>query len=264
VPDYVPDVIGREGKPKESRRRFMWMPLVVRVVALAWAVTIAIALIDAFKSLPQLPFLTAMGMTVLLVVVTFIVTRDGVPDWRGDPVRERTADDQQHATDLLTQLPTFNHFQQRIGDAAQRSRGIGKPFSVVLVDVNNVTAVNKEYGVGAGDEVLRHVAKAVDGTRRYNDIVARLGDDEFGVLLVDCSSDGVRAFVDRLEDRLSRESAQVEVNGRAVSLWAGICTGAATSGTGLHDPDGVLRAAMDSLDRAKADRERRRRMWLSA
>ncbi len=171
---------------------------------------------------------------------------------------------QEHAKDLLTQLPTFNYFQRRIEEAFVRARRIGKPFSVVLIDVNNLTAVNKEYGVQAGDEVLRHVARAVDGTRRYNDLVARLGDDEFGVVLMDCGQDGVKAFIDRLEDRLSRESAAADVNGRSISLWAGICSGAATSDGAMLESGAVLETAMENLDRAKNDRERRRRMWLSA
>jgi diguanylate cyclase (GGDEF)-like protein len=242
------------------------MPLIVRLLTLAWAGAISVALIDEFKTLPHLPFLTAMGMTGLLVVVTFVVTKDGVPDWRGDPIPERRVEPepQEHAKDLLTQLPTFNYFQRRIEEAFVRARRIGKPFSVVLIDVNNLTAVNKEYGVQAGDEVLRHVARAVDGTRRYNDLVARLGDDEFGVVLMDCGQDGVKAFIDRLEDRLSRESAAADVNGRSISLWAGICSGAATSDGAMLESGAVLETAMENLDRAKNDRERRRRMWLSA
>ena len=53
----------------------------------------------------------------------------------------------------------------------------GRTVSVVLVDVNNLTAVNKEYGVRAGDEVLRHVAKAAEGTLQQlpaGRVVARL------------------------------------------------------------------------------------------
>jgi diguanylate cyclase (GGDEF)-like protein len=232
---------------------------------LAWGGAIAAALIDEFRSLPHLPFLTAMAMTGLLVVVTFVITRDGVPDWRGDLVSERAHEQpQEQAKDLLTQLPTFNYFQRRIDDAFARARRMGKPFSVILVDVNNLTAVNKEYGVSAGDEVLRHVARAVDGTRRYNDLVARLGDDEFGVVLSDCGEQGVKAFIDRLEDRLSRESAAAEVNGRVISLWAGICSGAATSDPSMLVPEAVLECAIENLNQAKNDRERRRRMWLSA
>ncbi|HYM14013.1 MAG TPA: diguanylate cyclase, partial [Dehalococcoidia bacterium] len=129
---------------------------------------------------------------------------------------------------------------------------------------NNLSAVNKEYGVRAGDEVLRHVAKAIETTRRFNDVAARLGDDEFGVLLLDTGDEGIKAFIDRLEDRLARDSAVAEVNGRSVSLWAGVCSGSAVMQPGMTEADAVLEQAMGSLNTAKQERERRRRMWLSA
>jgi diguanylate cyclase (GGDEF)-like protein len=256
--------IRAKGRPTEERPGFNLMSFFVRVMIVAWAGAIIATLIDEFGQLPHTPFLIAMGMTGLLVVVSFLLTRDGVPDWRGDPITAKREEEPEQGTDLLTQLPTFQVFQRRIFDAFSRSRRMGKQFSVVLVDVNNLTAVNKEYGVRAGDEVLRHVAKAVDSTRRYNDIVARLGDDEFGVVLLDCEEQGARAFVDRLEERLSRESAAADVNGRTISLWAGICSGAATSLPSMTEADAVLESAMESLNAAKQDRERRRRTWLTA
>jgi diguanylate cyclase (GGDEF)-like protein len=265
--EYQQPAFAVRGRPKpESRRRLKVMPVVVRMLMIAWGGAIFAALIDEFQRLPHLPFMTAMGMTGLVVVVALIVMRDGIPDWRGDPIEEKRPEplQQDAAKDLLTQLPTFNYFQQRVDEAFVRARRMGKPFSVVLVDVNNLTAVNKEYGVRAGDEVLRHVARAVDGTRRYNDLVARLGDDEFGVVLLDCAEEGVKAFADRLEDRLSRESASAEVNGRTISLWAGICSGASTSTPAMTESAAVLESAIEDLNRAKHDRERRRRMWLSA
>jgi diguanylate cyclase (GGDEF)-like protein len=254
-----------KGRPREERRGFDLMSFFVRILILAWGGAIIAALVDELGQLPHTPFLIAMGMTGLLVIVSFLLTRDGIPDWRGDEVpAKQDSDESDQDNDLLTDLPTFSVFQRRIGDAFTRSRRMGKQFSVILIDVNNLTAVNKEYGVGAGDEVLRHVAKAVDGTRRYNDIVARLGDDEFGVLLLDCEEQGARGFVDRLEERLSRESAAAEVAGRTISLWAGICSGAATSTPSMMESDAVLEAAMESLNTAKQDRERRRRTWLTA
>jgi diguanylate cyclase (GGDEF)-like protein len=258
-------VITTHGRPSERQPSFNWGTFVVRLVALAWGTASAVALVDAFHALPHLSFFTAMGMTLLLVAVTWIVTHQGVPDWRGEPVDDRReAHHDDAVVDLLTKLPTFAHFQRRLTDEFGRSRRMGKQVSVVLIDVNNLTAVNKEYGVTAGDEVLRHVATAVDGTRRYNDVVARLGDDEFGVLLLDCGDQGVSAFVERLEERLARESALAEVSGRMISLWAGVCTGSATSEPAVAEPDALLQAAMANLNGAKQDRERRRRMWLSA
>lgn len=247
------------GRPAVERKPFLWVPAMLRLLTLAWSAAIVAALVDEFGAVPHLPFLTAMGMTGLLVGATFLWTaraEDGGSD-------DRTADaDAEH--DLLTNLPTFEHFSRRLGEEFSRSRRMGRHISVVLVDVNNLTAVNKEYGVRAGDEVLRHVANAVDGTRRYSDIVARLGDDEFGVLLLDTAEQGVTAFIERLEDRLARESATADVAGRTVSLWAGVCSGSAVSLPEMTRADAVLEAAMQSLGQAKQERERRRRKWLSA
>jgi diguanylate cyclase (GGDEF)-like protein len=248
------------GRPRDERRPILWVPAMLRLLTLAWAGAIVAALVDEFGPVAHLPFLMAMGMTGLLVGATFLWTARA--DERTPAEREEEQDAAEH--DLLTDLPTFNHFSRRLGDEFARSRRMGRHLSVVLIDVNNLTAVNKEYGVRAGDEVLRHVAQAVDGTRRYNDIVARLGDDEFGVLLLDTGAEGVTAFIERLEDRLARESAAADVGGRTVSLWAGVASGSAVSLPEMTRAEAVLEAAMSSLSEAKQERERRRRMWLTA
>jgi diguanylate cyclase (GGDEF)-like protein len=259
----APDVITTLGRPEEERRPFVWMPLVLRLMAIAWAGAIVVALLDEFGLNAHLPFLMAMGMTGLLVGSSFVLTRD--EQLAAETARRKTDDgDQDGAKDLLTDLPTFNHFARRLADEFTRARRVGRRLSVVLIDVNNLSAVNKEYGVRAGDEVLRHVAQAIETTKRFSDIVARLGDDEFGVLLMNTGEEGVSAFIDRLEDRLARESAVAEVGGRNISLWAGVCSGNAVSDAGMIRAEEVLEQAMASLTSAKQDRERRRRMWLSA
>jgi diguanylate cyclase (GGDEF)-like protein len=231
-------------------------------VILAWAGTIVAALLDAFGPVPHLPFLISLGMTALVVGAIFLWTNH--KDYIEIPTRREGDGPEDGEQDMLTELPTFTHFQRRLNDEFARARRAGRQVSVVLIDVNNLTAVNKEYGVRAGDEVLRHVAKAVDGTRRYNDIVGRLGDDEFGVILLDSGESGVEAFIERLEERLARESAATEVGGRSVSLWAGVCSGSAVSTPDMTKADAVFDMAMASLAQAKQERERRRRMWLSA
>jgi len=261
-PEETP-IFNREGRPAERHAGIGWVPLVVRLLVVAWAGAIVAALVDEFGEIPHLPFITAMGMTGLLVAVTFIITRDGLLDPAPAP-RRRLEEDEEHLNDLLTNLPTFKHFSRRLHDEFNRARRGGRQMAVVLIDVNNLSAVNKEYGVRAGDEVLRHVAREIDGTKRLHDVVARLGDDEFGVILMESGEDGVRAFVERLEERLSRESAVAEVSGRSISLWAGICSGNAVSDPSMTRAEMVLEAAMASLDHAKQERERRRRMWLSA
>lgn len=255
-------VITSRGRPREERRPIMWKPLLLRLLAFAWGAAIVVALLDEYGLVAHLPFVLAMGMTGLFVGASFLLTHDEMA--APERARRQAEEDGDGPEDLLTQLPTYNHFARRLSDEFVRARRMGRPLSIVLIDVNNLTAVNKEYGVRAGDEVLRHVARAIDGTRRVNDVAARLGDDEFGVMLLDTAEAGIRAFVDRLEDRLARDSAVAEVNGRSVSLWAGICTGNAVMEPAMTRAEAVLEAAMGSLNTAKQERERRRRMWLSA
>lgn len=256
-------IITSQGRPREARRPIAWMPVTLRLLALVWAAAIVASLLDEFGLVAHLPFLMAMGMTGLFVGVCFLLTHDQMAD-RGGPERDAGAADGDGMDDPLTHLPAFNHFGRRLADEFSRSRRMGRPLAIVLIDVNNLSAVNKEYGVRAGDEVLRHVAQSIETTRRFNDMAARLGDDEFGVLLLDTGEEGIRAFIDRLEDRLARDSAVAEVNGRSVSLWAGVCSGSAVMEPGMTEADAVLEQAMTSLNAAKQERERRRRMWLSA
>jgi len=268
---FVPDqpggpAITSRGRPDEKRPPISWMTLFVRALVGAWAFAIVVALLDEFGLVAHLPFVLAMGMTGLLVAVFFLITREDVasaPE-AGTDGRRADGDDAAAARDPLTDLPTFNYFARRLNDEFARCRRMGKQVSVVLVDVNNLSAVNKEYGVRAGDEVLKHVATVIDGTRRFNDVAARLGDDEFGVILLDSGDQGIRAFIDRLDDRLARDSAVAEVGGRSISLWAGVCSGSAASDPAMSQSEAVLEAAMASLNQAKQERERRRRMWLSA
>jgi len=256
----MPDITS-EAPSTERRSRLGWMPLVVRLLVIAWAGAIVAALVDEFGQIPHLPFVTAMGLTGLLVAASFIVTRDSA----SEKPRYATDEDEEEAhSDLLTRLPTFKYFSRRLNDEFNRTRRAGRSMAAVLIDVNNLSAVNKEYGVRAGDEVLRHVARAIDSTKRFNDVVARLGDDEFGVLLIDSGEDGVAAFIDRLEDRLARESALADVGGRSISLWAGVCSGSAVSEPAIVNAEALLEAAMVNLNQAKQERERRRRLWLSA
>lgn len=249
------------GRPRE-RQPIVWFPLVLRLLGLAWGGAILAALIDSLGQVPHLSFATASVMTAVFVAALFLWTRPR--DYIEEDPQRALEEAEDAAQDGLTQLPTFGHFSRRLGEEYARARRMNRRLAVVLIDVNNLTAVNKEYGVRAGDEVLRHVASVINGSRRFNDVVARLGDDEFGVILLDTGEEGVNAFIERLEDRLARESATAEVQGRSISLWAGVCSGSAVASPAHATADAVLDSAIESLDQAKQERERRRRMWLSA
>ncbi|MEK7692688.1 MAG: hypothetical protein AAB349_00685, partial [Chloroflexota bacterium] len=95
------------GRPPAERQPILWVPAVLRLFVLAWAAAIVAALVDEFGPVAHLPFLTAMGMTGLLVGATFLWTAREDGEFRK---RQQQGEDDDAENDLLTDLPTFNHF----------------------------------------------------------------------------------------------------------------------------------------------------------
>jgi len=87
--------------------------------------------------------------------------------------------------DSLTGLANRRLFQDRMRQGAARMARTGDRLAVLLVDLDNLKAVNDELGHAAGDAVLQSAAQAISGCLRECDSVARLGGDEFGILLED-------------------------------------------------------------------------------
>jgi diguanylate cyclase (GGDEF)-like protein len=107
------------------------------------------------------------------------------------------------ARDGLTGLPNRRSLEQSVASAVARAeRGLGTP-SVVVVDLDNFQAVNDTYGRVAGDAVLRTVAAQLCATARGVDTVARIGGDEFVVLLEHTGGPGAAAALGRLRDCLT-------------------------------------------------------------
>jgi diguanylate cyclase (GGDEF)-like protein len=104
--------------------------------------------------------------------------------------------------DMLTGLANRRSVEQAIGAAIARAeRGLGMP-SLVVVDLDGFAQVNEAYGPAAGDAVLRAVGDRLRRTARVVDTVARLGSDEFVVLLEHTAGPGATAALARLRGSL--------------------------------------------------------------
>lgn len=103
--------------------------------------------------------------------------------------------------DYLTDLPNIRLFLEHLEKALDRARRSGLCVALLYLDLDGFKHINDRYGHGAGDEVLRMVAKRLMANVRRADVVARLGGDEFSVLMTDlpCSS-----RLDSLVERLHR------------------------------------------------------------
>jgi len=87
------------------------------------------------------------------------------------------------AHDPLTGLLNRRSFDQLLEQALARSRRYGWPFSLVMFDLNRFKALNDRLGHAAGDRVLRRIGAVLRSSLRAGDVAARIGGDEFAVLL---------------------------------------------------------------------------------
>lgn len=93
----------------------------------------------------------------------------------------------QSVRDRLTGLANRAYFDERLAEAFELRARRGTPVAVVLLDVDHFKQVNDRHGHGAGDAVLRAVARALRRQARGSDVLARYGGEEFALLLADGS-----------------------------------------------------------------------------
>src|ERR1700685_3472562 len=85
------------------------------------------------------------------------------------------------STDPLTELPNHRAFHEDLAEEMQRTARTGIPISLVMLDLNDLKAVNNAHGHQAGDEQLRALAQAITATQRATARAYRIGGDEFAV-----------------------------------------------------------------------------------
>ncbi len=86
-------------------------------------------------------------------------------------------------TDTLTPLPNRRAFLRRLEGAIRMAQRHATPSAVLYIDLDGLKRINDEYGHNAGDAVLCEVARRLTTGLRATDLVARIGGDEFGLVL---------------------------------------------------------------------------------
>ena len=120
-----------------------------------------------------------------------------------DNAQIRARLEHQAQTDSLTGL--FNHrsFHERLLIALQGASRTHRPVAVLMLDIDDFKRVNDVHGHGVGDELLRLLAEALRSCVRPDDIVCRLGGEEFGVIMHACDGHSASTVAERLIDRLA-------------------------------------------------------------
>ena len=126
--------------------------------------------------------------------------------------------EQQAMTDGLTGLPNRRSFDADMLRTVSQSQRQGKPFSVVLIDVDKFKNFNDTHGHQAGDLVLQKVGKSLMDAVRTGDIPARYGGEEFAVILPFTDKEGSKVAADRI--RQSIEDMNTEWQGQVLKVTA--------------------------------------------
>ena len=113
-------------------------------------------------------------------------------------------------TDTLTGLTNLREFRERGSEEIRRTNRTQRSFTLVMLDLDDFKAVNDTRGHAAGDAVLKRVGAALKSSLRDIDTPARIGGDEFAILLPETDAEGARAAMQTLRTALTAEFVQMK------------------------------------------------------
>lgn len=159
-------------------------------------------------------------------------------------------------TDPLTGAADTLQFEQALEVELRHSMRTGEPFAVLRLDLDGFADINTAYGQAAGDAVLREVGRRLHQQVRHGDLLARLGSDDFGIVMRHGGPAQAKMLVARIMAAV-RQPIQLGSAGEEVS--AGISIGVATYSDEIASIGELLALADESLIQARSLKESR---WL--
>ena len=159
-------------------------------------------------------------------------------------------------TDALTETANRRHFLELAERETGRAQRHGHPLSLLMADIDRFKSINDRYGHAAGDAVLKAYVSALRGALRQEDVLGRLGGEEFGILLPDTDMDSALDVAERLR----RLVGEMEVNFDGAGLRPTHSIGVAV----LRPTCGSFAELMSRADAALYEAKRRGRNCVHA
>ena len=153
--------------------------------------------------------------------------------------------------DALTKMANRRRFDDGLAAEAARSRRYGHRFGLIVMDLDKFKEINDRHGHPAGDEVLKAVARIIEANVRETDLAARIGGEEFAVLLPETNFKEVQAVAEKLRQAVADAELQAK-QGLPPGVHITISAGAACSGGSLITPETIMAAADAALYQAKS------------
>ena len=149
--------------------------------------------------------------------------------------------------DPLTGVANRRYFFERAEQEFLRARRYQHPLSVALLDIDHFKQINDQHGHAAGDEVLRHLSHHSRELLRDADLFARIGGEEFSILMPSTNVHGARKLTDRLRQVIADKEVDLDGHRLQVRFSAGV-TQLRGEDQSIED---YLRRADEALYRAK-------------
>lgn len=153
----------------------------------------------------------------------------------------------QSTIDHLTGIFNRRYFMERLREEIDRTQRYGTPFAVAFIDIDNFKRINDEHGHLSGDEILKQLTQTCAKQVRDIDTLARIGGEEFALLLPQTTPEDAERLVERLRAGVAATRASIG----DVRLELTVSIGLTSSNRGAMDVDGILRVADEALYAAK-------------
>ncbi|MEM9587045.1 MAG: diguanylate cyclase [Planctomycetota bacterium] len=168
---------------------------------------------------------------------------------RGHDQRSREIDVRTRASKLdgLTGVLNRSFFDQRLIDTWNRSRQSQRPFSVIMVDLDHLGAINLDHGHDAGDFVLQQTAASITTLTRPGDYVCRYGGEMFAVILPETESQ----LAVSIAEQIRTEIGSITIDAGEATIRVTASLGVAQVTSECQEADDVVRQAAQVLEQAK-------------
>ena len=184
-----------------------------------------------------------------LLIVLLAVLLASIGYWAFKVKRMQVSFRRLAETDALTGISNRHHFTRRAAAVLEQCRKANEQVGLVMVDLDHFKTINDRFGHATGDWALRAVASACQQVCRRNDLLGRLGGEEFAFLLVDCNAEASVALAEECRRRIA--AIDTLPSGHAFRITASF--GVAGSRNCGHGFDALLAQADDALYRSKRE-----------
>ena len=126
--------------------------------------------------------------------------------------------------DDLTRINNRRYFFKEVPTALARAMRYNESLSLLFIDIDHFKSVNDTHGHEQGDEVLKDVASILSRESRKEDILARMGGEEFAIAVPNTDSDGVQLLAQRIKEAVSNLQWEKGEKAFGITLSIGIST----------------------------------------